>query len=258
MTPAILIITLLVVIAVIGQVFTHKLVKADHLELSQGMVEAMLGVVGTLFSLLLGLLVANAIETYHEINVQVSYEANSLANIYRLAEGLKTKDSGQIRLLCAEYNRCVIETEWEEMSKAKMAPHCWDVYSDLWTACVNIEPQSERETNLQASILESAKILGETRRARSVTCKAQLSPILWLAITFGSVITIVFTYFFTSKMGKLHTLLTALIAISLGLNIWLLAAYSLPFSSDLRIKPEIFEIMNEQVFKNHIHNKAKP
>ncbi len=257
MTLAILIITLLVVLAIVGQVLTHKVVTADKLELSQGMIEAMLGVVGTLFSLLLGLLVANAIETYHEINVQVSAEANSLANIYRLSEGLPSVDKVQIRDLCSDYNHCVINTEWPLMGKMEMAPHCWKVYGSLWSACVNLKPQTEQESNLQASMLDCAKILGETRRARSVVCQTEISPILWTAIFFGSIITITFTYFFTSKMGGWHTLLTALIAISLGLNIWLLAAYSLPFSSELRIRPVIFQVLEEQVFSKKADLETK-
>jgi len=249
MTLALIIIAVLVLIAVVGQVFTHKMVRQDNLEPSQGMVEAMLGVVGTLFSLLLGLLVANAIESYHEVNVQVSTEANALANIHRLSEGLSPAARKNIQDMCADYNHCVISTEWAAMDQMEMAPHCWDVYGKLWSACVQVMPENDRENNLQASMLESAKILGETRRARSVACRAQISPVLWIAIFFGSAITIIFTYFFTSKMGRLHTMLTALIAISLGLNIWLLAAYSQPFGSDLKIKPEIFELLDKQVFK---------
>lgn len=257
MTLAILIITVLVVLAIVGQVLTHKVVTADKLELSQGMIEAMLGVVGTLFSLLLGLLVANAIETYHEIGVQVSAEANSLANIYRLSEGLPSDQQWEIRDLCTDYNHCVIHTEWPLMGKMEMAPHCWKVYGSLWSACVKLKPQTEQESNLQASMLDSAKVLGETRRARSVVCQAEISPILWTAIFFGSIITITFTYFFTSKMGGWHTLLTALIAISLGLNIWLLAAYSLPFSSELKIKPVIFQVLEDQVFNKKKEPAAK-
>jgi len=256
MTVAIIIISVLVVLAIAGQLLTHKVVTTDKLELSQGMIEAMVGVVGTLFSLLLGLLVANAIENYHEINVQVSAEANSLANIYRLSEGLPSDQRLKLRDLCADYNHCVINTEWPLMgSKMEMAPHCWKVYGNMWSACVNLKPATEQESNLQASMLDSAKILGETRRARSVVCQTEISPILWAAIFFGSIITIVFTYFFTSKMGGWHTMLTALIAISLGLNIWLLAAYSLPFSSELKIKPVIFQVLEDQVFHKNTETK---
>ena len=249
MSLAIIIITVLVVLAVIGQVYTRRVVQTDNLELSQGMVEAMLGVVGTLFSLLLGLLVANAIESYHEIKVQVSEEANSLANIYRLSEGLESVDRLKIRETCRVYNRKVITDEWPKMANMEMSQDCWDLYGKIWSDCVLLKPETEQESNIQSSLLDSAKNLGETRRARSITCKAKLSPILWAAIFFGSIITIVFTYFFTSKIGRLHTLLTVLIAISLGRNIWLLAAYSLPFSSELKIQPEIFEILEQQVFK---------
>ena len=121
MSLAIIIITVLVVLAVIGQVYTRRVVQTDNLELSQGMVEAMLGVVGTLFSLLLGLLVANAIESYHEIKVQVSEEANSLANIYRLSEGLESVDRLKIRETCRVYNRKVITDEWPKMANMEMS-----------------------------------------------------------------------------------------------------------------------------------------
>lgn len=249
MTFAIWIITLLIVIAVIGQVFTHKVIHSDRLEPSQGMVEAMLGVVGTLFSLLLGMLVANAIESFHEVDLRVAEEANALANIHRLAEGLRPEDGLPLKALCAEYNHCVMKTEWKEMDNQNMSQHCWNIYGKIWTACVKVLPANERETNVQASMLDSAKTLGAARRSRSVSCRASISPILWIAIFFGSAITIIFTYFFTSKMGRLHTLLTALIAISLGLNIWLLAAYSLPFNGSLKIEPAIFEMLDTQVFK---------
>ncbi|HEY9713637.1 MAG TPA: hypothetical protein V6C72_09210, partial [Chroococcales cyanobacterium] len=52
----------------------------------------------------------------------------------------------------------------------------------------------------------------------------------------------------TSKLGAIHTLLTLLIAASLGLNIWLLAEYSTPFSDELAIKPDMFRLLQQQVF----------
>jgi hypothetical protein len=35
------------------------------------------------------------------------------------------------------------------------------------------------------------------------------------------------------------------VALSLGLNVWLLAAYSTPFSGDLALKPQGFEILRK-------------
>jgi len=248
MSLAVLIITAVVVATILGQIVVHKLVSTEQLAAHQGIVEAMLGVVGTLFSVLLGLLVANAIGSYHDVTLQVSGEANGLADVFRLARGLSDVDRPRIRQLCRQYGNIVVSEEWPMMRQKRTDPRAWDAYQQLWEAVVAVQPQEDRMNNLQQAILAAMQTLGENRRVRAVVCAAELSPLLWVVILFGAVITIAFTYFFTSKLGVLHTLMTALIAVSLGLNIWLLAAYSAPFSGELQIKPDMFELLQKQVF----------
>jgi hypothetical protein len=101
MTFTVLIITGLVVLTVCGQVVVQRWVKHDF-EPHQGVVEAMLGVVGTLFSVLLGLLVANSIDSYHDVKMQVSAEANSLGDVFRLARGFEKEDRVRVRVLCRQ------------------------------------------------------------------------------------------------------------------------------------------------------------
>lgn len=248
MTAAIVIISCLVIIAVAGQAFALRNKSADQVDLSSSGAEAMLGVVGTLFSVLLGLLVAGAIERYHDVKVEVENEANGVGNIFRLAKGLDDRDRLRLRGLCREYSTYVVDEEWKLMQEKKTSPQAQDRYNKLWEACVSVMPNGDREVNLHSAILENMDTVGTNRRARIIACTTSMPVTLWAVIICGSAITIAFTYLFTVKMGALHWMMTGLVAVSLGLNIWLLAAYSTPFSGDLQLQPQGFQLLNGMIF----------
>jgi hypothetical protein len=117
----------------------------------------------------------------------------------------------------------------------------WNSYQALWDSTLGIEPgNDQRISNIQQSIMEAMKTLGENRRARLVTSQHGLTLVQWLVIGLGATITVIFCLFFPMKKATFHTFLTGLVSVSLGLNIWLLAAYSTPFSGALQIQPYMF------------------
>lgn len=247
MAIVIILVVATIIASVIASSFLQRPAIAERLAAHETVIEAMLGVVGTLFSVLLGLLVANAIENFHDVHIEVTSEANSIANVFRTSQGLDEEDRVRIRTLCRQYVDNAIEREWPLMLESSMCPVTWGVYQDLWESVVSVEPETDRQSNLQQALLESMQTLGESRRARSISCTARLSPLLWFTILCGSAITIIFVHLFTQRFRGLHLILTALVTISLGLNVWLLIAYSEPFSGDLRISPKLFQSVKEQV-----------
>lgn len=251
MTAAIVIISCLVILAISAQaMFRHRKEAGPTPEIQSGTAEAMLGVIGTLFSVLLGLLVAGAIDRYHDIWQSCESESNGVNNIYRLAKGMEETDRHRIRSLCREYAHYVVEEEWALMEKQQMSKNAQERYARLWDACISANPQSDRENNIHQAILTGMDQVGDDRRSRGVVCMSPMPVTLWAVIICGSVITIAFTHLFTQHMGKFHGLMTALVAISLGLNIWLLAAYSTPFSGDLAIRPQGFELSLRATMKD--------
>jgi hypothetical protein len=248
MSLAVIIISCVIAVTLVGHVLVRKFVKDEDLDTHLPAVEAMLGVVGTLFSVLLGLLVAGAIDNYQDVRHEVINEANGLGDVFRLARGLGTEDRPRIRKLCRDYAKIVVDEEWEEMRDGKMSSHAWAVYTELWEAAVAVYPTEDRQNNLHQALLNAMQSFGENRRSRAVACTTRLSDALWATIIFGSLTITAFTFFFTAKFGRFHVVLTTLIAGSLGLNIWLLAAYSEPFSGEMQISPDMFKLLENQVF----------
>lgn len=126
--------------------------------------------------------------------------------------------------------------------------HGWAGYQELWEGVVAIVPENDRQNNIQQAVNEAMMGVGEHRRARLLLAQQDLPNALWIVIVFGSVITITFTYVFMSQFQHVHGFMTTMVAATLALNIWLLSAYSSPFSGELRIKPLMFLLLNESIF----------
>ncbi len=245
---AVILVAVFVAVSLIGQWLVKGRVKIEVLEQHHSAAEGMLGVVGTLFSVLLGFMVAAAMARYGDAQMHVEQEANNVASVFRLARGLSDDDRPRLRQLCRDYAREVVEIEWSQMEKHEKINHGWAGYQKLWEGVVAVVPENDRQSNLQQALNDAMMGVGEHRRARLILAQQELPNALWIVVVFGSVITIGFTYVFMSQFQHVHGFMTTMVAATLALNIWLLSAYSSPFSGELRIKPMMFLMLNESVF----------
>jgi len=248
LSHAVILIVGITFLALAGLAIVRRLVNKEILETNHTAAEAMLGVVGTLFSVLLGFLVAGAIDTYHTAQMHVEQEANGVATIFRLARGLADEDRKRIRYLCREYVNEVLDIEWKMMEQRSIVNHGWESAQKLWEGVVAIAPENDRQSNLHQGIVAAISTVNDHRRARLIMSQSGLPPALWTVIGLGTLITIAFTYMFASQFKGVQELMTSLVAASLALNIWLLAEYSSPFSGELEIAPSMFKLLRRSVF----------
>lgn len=244
---AIMLVVAFVSIALFGQYVVNKIVKIDVLEKHHSAGEAMMGVVGTLFSVLLGFMVASAMGKYQDAQMYAQVEASNVASVFRIARGLSDEDRPRIRKLCREYVDDVIDKEWPKMAKGEKINHGWVTYQELWESVISVVPENDRQSNLQQGLVASMTALGEQRRARILLSGIQTPIALWLIIASGAIITVAFTYVFASQFPKVQGSMTTLVASAMALNIWLLSAYNYPFTGELAIKPIMFELVKDSI-----------
>ncbi len=244
---AVLLIIAFVGVALLGQYLVNKRVKREVLELHHSAGEAMMGVVGTLFSVLLGFMVAGAMDKYHDAMIRGEDEASNVASVFRIARGLSDTDRPRIRQLCRDYVDDVINSEWPKMEQGIKVNHGWVVYQKLWEAVVATVPENDRQSNLQQGIISSMQSLGENRRARILLAQKQTPPALWAVVAVGAFITLALSYVFASQFPKVQGFMTTLVATALALNIWLLAAYAHPYSGELKIQPTMFQLLKDSI-----------
>jgi len=244
---AFLLVFVFVGIALVGQFLVNRVVKIEVLEQHHSAGEAMMGVVGTLFSVLLGFMIASAMSKYQDAQMCGQMEASNVASVFRVARGLSDIDRPRIRQLCRAYVSDVIESEWPRMEKHEKINHGWQTYQDLWEGVVAAVPENDRQSNLQQGMIASMQALGEQRRTRILMASTNMPNALWIIVSLGALITVSFTYVFASQFHHVQGAMTTLVAAAMALNIWLLAAYSRPYSGELKIRPSMFELVRDDV-----------
>ncbi len=247
MVMGVVIIGIATLLTVVGALGARKLAAKTDYEEYQGMADPMLNVVATLFSILLGFLVAGAMDDFSNTRDVVEQEANRLADIYALSRGISQPDQLQLQNACRNYCDIMINEEWPAMESRHNSKRLWEASRRIWDCVLSFSPDDDRATDIHESLLTAVTELGENRRSRIVAMRGKYSPALWIVVFGGSIILIGCTYMFFIKNSRLQALMVALVALSLYLNVSLLWIYSNPFIGDLKITPAAFEL-DRQIF----------
>jgi hypothetical protein len=253
-----LLLTLLCVCASIaGLTIVRRWILAADLKGQHDVADPLSQVVGMMFAVLLGFMVGDAMQRFSNARTTTQQEAASLADVFRLADGLPAANKKRVQELCVVYADEVTKVEWPLLAHKKSSRAAWDTYAQLSKECVTYQPVSQEQSNVQQSLLPAVISLGDNRRLRVEGLNNSLSPILWSILTVGGMATIVFTYFFGSHNHRFQLVMVAIVSLVICLNIFLLASYDDPFSGDVMVQPSAF-VTDLELFKMELDHSATP
>lgn len=233
-----LMIALFVLGSIGGVMLMRRYFDHDRLKHYHDVAGNMLSVGGTLYAVLLGLVVVDAMETFENARFTVDREANALANVYLLAEPFPAEKSARVRTLCRDYAAAVVNYEWPLMSQGQIHAQSRDLSLSLVHEIAQFEPATENLKAVYPLIMQQALELRDERRARTSMALYRLPVIEWIVLCTGAVITIVFTYFFRLESHRIQLAMTGMVALLIALNLYLIVLFAAPYSGDLRVKPD--------------------
>jgi hypothetical protein len=232
-----------------GMLIAHRLIKPIDLEKHQPFLDATLNIVGTLVSILLGLLVAASLSNYQTLEGDVEAEATSVAEVGRLSFGLPADKQREILQLCLEYCDEVANAEWPEMEAGRVSPHTYTTYLKLLKTIVTYNPTTNGQTNLHNAMLTAVQTVGDYRRHRLLWLQGNRNGKLMPVLFMCALIVLVFAYLYV-KRGSfiLHCFLICFVATALGANLGLVVLLNNPFRGDWKIQPTGFQV-NSQIIR---------
>lgn len=230
-----------VLISIGGMLIVHRNVKLDDLRKHHDVTDPLLAVLGTLFAIMLGFMLANSMQRFEEARANIQTEAGAVGDIFRLAGGLPEPTRSKIRKDCMTYLDKVVDDDWPQMEKGKLSDRAFDAIDELWHDCLGYEPTTQAQSNVHQCIVQSMSVAGSCRRTRDAELNYTLPAPLWVIVICGGLSTICFTYFFAIDNVKLQVLMTSVITMIICLNIYMLAGFDAPFSGDIAITPTAFE-----------------
>ena len=241
-----LIVAVATLVAVGGLVLVQSLVSTERRKQHNDVAGFIYAVLSVSYAVLLGLMLIAVWEQWNAAQDVASDEANELAGIFYFAHALPQPEGRHIQgtrpLLRSGGGR----GGWPLMEQGRSSPKAWATLDELRGRHLGTRPHHRCPASALQPSLGAAAPLGDARRERLLAASGGLSPILWVVLIGGAVITIAFTYIFGLENTVVHTLMVAALAMILSLSLFTVAALDYPFKGDVRIHPAAFEQVLER------------
>lgn len=232
----ILIVGTTTVLSVAGLWLIRKRFSREQLESCHEVGGFLLSVVGTLYAILVGLIVVNSQGKVDAASQMAVSEANMLTNSYHLANTLKQPARHEIHKHIYDYAVAVIDQDWARVEDGLEKEATIPAYQGLWKEITHYVPSNDKESQCYSTILGNIEELSAARKYRMVAAKGGLSPVLWAVLIAGGVMIVLFTYFFFVESFLAQAIMTMFVAVFLSLNVYLIFICQNPYRPELGAK----------------------
>ncbi len=231
-----------VVLASVGALVVRRAVAVGTLKSNHEVAGYLLSVVGTLYSVLLGLIVVDTQGKYQEARAMSQQEADSCLDMFHLAYAMPLKERIMLHEKLQEYLDVLISKEWTSITtEGAFGDFAKKPFREIWWSLTDYEPQTQKEQSCYEQLLDEMQKLSDGRRYRMQTAKTHLPAVMLGVLIAGASLTVFFTYLFEVENPRAQVLMTALVALSLALNILLVALFNNPYKGYMRIQSYPFE-----------------
>ncbi|MBN9396709.1 MAG: DUF4239 domain-containing protein [Candidatus Melainabacteria bacterium] len=226
--------------SILGMFLVRKNISRSTLESGHEVAGYLLAVIGSLYAILLGLIVVSAQSRLDHASQMCITEANALSDIYHFAHPFDQPARHRIHEAIYNYARVAQKQDWSKVVDKTEEEATTPYYRELWGAIVEYEPQKQSQQACYSSMLSTMQQLSDARRFRMISSRAGLSSVLWMILIVGGVLIVGFTYFFFVENILSQTLMTVFVVFFLSLNIFLIYLDQNPYRPELGIKATNF------------------
>jgi hypothetical protein len=202
----------------------------------------MLGVVASLFGLLLAFVVVIEFQAFSAAGDTVGNEADGLEAIVRDSYAFGNPGGTAVRSSIGDYVRVVANQEWPLMRDGKESPAAWDEIDRVFAAMQAYEPVS---TSQVAFYDDSVRHLNSVLTARSDRLGASdgndLPVLIAALILVGAVVILGYATLVGSTNSAFHAIGAGAIAVIVGFSLVVLLALQFPFSGGLAVDSSPFK-----------------
>lgn len=197
--------------------------------------------VGVFYALLIGLISVASWENYTDVESTVSNEAVVISNLYRDFEGYPPGVREVLKQGLRRYALHVVDEEWPDQRRGIVPAMHDETMTQVSRRMAQFEPTTVGQQIIHAECLRQFNSFLAYRRLRLQAIDNGLPSVMWIVVLLGAVITIGMTWFLWSDNLRLHTLLTACLALIIALVIFLIFVLDEPLVGRVSVDPEAFE-----------------
>lgn len=248
-----LIVGLLCVFAIGGlvvvrrRVLPHLRVHAQDSEFTGAMIQCVM----VFYGLAVALIAVNVSQTYSDVSKIVSGEASALNALYRDVTSYPEPIRMELQRDLRDYTDQVIHVAWPLQRRGKTPTEGFAHMTRFQSALNHFEPATEGQKILHAETLRAYNLLIQARRMRLDAASTNLPTVMWGVVIAGAFISLTASFFFKVEETRLQGILVTLLAVFIGLVIFMTVALDRPFRGDLGISSQPYQLIYDQLMKNN-------
>ena len=199
-----------------------------------------LSVLGTTYAVIVGFMLYTVWINFGTADLNTDAEANSLVNVYRLADGLPSEQGARLKALARAYGDAVVDHEWGEMAVNGMPTESREITKQMWSTLTASKGGSPTEITAEDHALYELSAMAGYRRIRLVESAARLPTVLWCVLLIGGAVTVASTCMFGASNGALHVIQVSAFALLISLVLVAIADINRPFQGSVHVSDYAF------------------
>ena len=197
----------------------------------------MLGVVASIFGLVLAFVVVLAFQGYDDAEASVRQEADGISQIVRDSRAFPPPDQANVSAASGAYVRAVVEDEWLQLRDGHGSTRASTAIDNLYLALQRVQPATVAASVFYQDAVDCLDAILSARRARLADADGGLSAPLVGLVILGSFVILGYAILVGSRSVAFHMAGASAIALVLGFSVVILMAYNFPYSGSLAIDP---------------------
>lgn len=196
--------------------------------------------VGTMYAIVAGLLVFGVYTTFEEASSLAADEASSLVLMYRNAQHFPEPEKDRAQQAVVAYIHSVMDDDWPALADGAGSPKTSAAVNRLFDAYGPMTPDARWADQYSRSVDDLADVV-KLRNRRIDHASDTLPPIYWFLLFAGGFVSLLYLALAYVEKKAMHALAVGLMAVMLGLVIFLLLELNHPFRGSVAVPKTSFE-----------------
>jgi len=200
-----------------------------------------LSILGTTYAVIIGFMLYTVWTNFGLALANASAEANSIQNVYRLAEGLPDPQRNQLKNAARVYADTVIQQDWPAMAHSTSASlKSRDVAASMWRILMSVKAASPNEILAEDHAISELSAVVAYRKVRETESISTLPTVLWFVLIIGGGLTVMSSCTFGSTNLWLHALQVFAFSLLISLVLAAIADIDRPFQGSVHVSDSAF------------------
>lgn len=200
-------------------------------------------VIGTVYAILIGLIVYDATSRYSDAHENVVNESKALVSIFMLSNQIKTDGvSNHLKQMTKDYAYEVVSNDWGYLQNESVNIKARGIIRDINLMVISLNPKTKSEEIIVPILIQAAMDVWRYRISRFDISTHFLPASEWILLLSGAVITLFCSFFYFLECHISQSILTFITAFIIASSLYAILMFSEPYKGDFSVSKKPFEI----------------